>query len=54
MIDLNKAITPHSGWILLVASRINDRGEILGRGFYHGYIHVFLLEPNQAPAAKRN
>lgn len=52
MIDLNKAIVPHSGWILLVASRINDKGEILGRGFYHGYIHVFLLEPNQAPAAR--
>jgi probable HAF family extracellular repeat protein len=52
MIDLNQAIVPHSGWILLVASRINDKGEILGRGYYHSYIHVFLLEPNQAPAAR--
>jgi probable HAF family extracellular repeat protein len=50
MIDLNKAIVPHSGWTLLVASRINDRGEILGRGYYQNYIHVFLLEPDQAPA----
>jgi probable HAF family extracellular repeat protein len=50
MIDLNKAIVPHSGWTLLVASRINDRGEILGRGYYHSYIHVFLLKPDQGPA----
>jgi probable HAF family extracellular repeat protein len=52
MIDLNKAIVPHSGWTLLVASRINDKGEILGRGYYHNYIHVFLLKPDQAPAGK--
>jgi probable HAF family extracellular repeat protein len=50
MIDLNKEIGPHSGWTLLVASRINDRGEILGRGYYHNYIHVFLLEPQQGAA----
>ena len=51
MIDLNKAITPHSGWLLMVASRINDKGEILGRGFYKGYIHVFLLQPDPAATA---
>jgi probable HAF family extracellular repeat protein len=43
--DLNKLIDPHSGWRLLVASRINDKGEILGRGFYDGHIHAFTLEP---------
>jgi probable HAF family extracellular repeat protein len=43
--DLNDVIDPHSGWRLLVASRINDKGEILGRGYYKGHIHVFTLEP---------
>jgi probable HAF family extracellular repeat protein len=45
MYNLNDAIEPHSGWILMVASRINDAGEIAGRGFYHGAIHAFLLQP---------
>jgi probable HAF family extracellular repeat protein len=50
MINLNQLIAPHTGWLLLVASRINDKGEILGRGYYHGYIHAFVLKPNQAGA----
>lgn len=45
MTDLNKLIAPKSGWLLLVASRINDHGEIAGRGFYQGVIHAFLLQP---------
>jgi probable HAF family extracellular repeat protein len=47
IINLNQLIPAHSGWLLLVASRINDKGEILGRGYYHGAIHAFLLEPDQ-------
>jgi hypothetical protein len=43
-------ISKQAGWTLLVASRINDKGEILGRGYYKGSIHAFLLEPVQ-PAA---
>jgi probable HAF family extracellular repeat protein len=50
MVNLNKLITPNSGWLLLVASRINNRGEILGRGYFRGYIHAFMLKPDQ-PAA---
>jgi probable HAF family extracellular repeat protein len=46
LINLNQTIPSHSGWTLLVASRINDRGEIVGRGYFHGYIHAFLLEPD--------
>jgi probable HAF family extracellular repeat protein len=46
MVNLNKLIAPNSGWLLLVASRINNRGEILGRGYFHGYIHAFVLEPD--------
>jgi probable HAF family extracellular repeat protein len=45
MLNLNKAIDPQSGWRLLVASRINDKGEIAGRGFFHGSIHAFVLVP---------
>ena len=48
MYDLNLAIPPHSGWRLLVASRINSSGEIAGRGFYQGAIHAFLLQPAAA------
>jgi probable HAF family extracellular repeat protein len=50
MINLNQLIAPHTGWLLLVASRINDKGEILGRGYFHGYIHAFVLEPNPVRA----
>jgi probable HAF family extracellular repeat protein len=45
LLNLNQAVPPKSGWLLLVASRINDRGEIAGRGFFHGSIHAFLLQP---------
>jgi probable HAF family extracellular repeat protein len=45
LVDLNTLVDPHSGWRLLVASRINDKGEILGRGYYKNYIHAFVLEP---------
>ncbi len=47
IINLNQLLPAHSGWLLLVASRINDKGEILGRGYYHGSIHAFLLEPDR-------
>jgi probable HAF family extracellular repeat protein len=49
MVNLNQMIAPGSGWLLLVASRINNRGEILGRGYFRGSIHTFLLEPDQTP-----
>jgi probable HAF family extracellular repeat protein len=45
MVNLNKLIAPDSGWTLLVASRINDNGEIIGRGYFHHAIHAFMLEP---------
>jgi probable HAF family extracellular repeat protein len=45
MIDLNKLVAPDSGWKLLVASRINDNGEIVGRGYFHRTIHAFMLQP---------
>jgi probable HAF family extracellular repeat protein len=48
MINLNKLIAPNSGWTLLVAWRINDKGEIIGRGYFHRSIHAFMLQPDQA------
>jgi probable HAF family extracellular repeat protein len=48
MINLNKLIAPNSGWMLLVASRINDNGEIIGRGYFHRTTHTFMLQPDQA------
>jgi probable HAF family extracellular repeat protein len=48
MINLNKLIPPNSGWRLLVAWRINDKGEIIGRGYFHRSIHAFMLQPDQA------
>lgn len=45
--NLNALIPAHSGWLLLVASRINDSGEILGRGYHNGAVHNFLLIPEQ-------
>ena len=47
IVNLNKLIPPNSGWTLLVASRINDKGEIIGRGYLHRAIHAFLLQPDQ-------
>jgi probable HAF family extracellular repeat protein len=46
IINLNQLIPANSGWLLLVASRINDKGEILGRGYFHGNVHTFLLQPD--------
>jgi hypothetical protein len=53
MINLNKLIAPNSGWTLLVASRINDNGEILGRGYFHRSIHTFILRPETRPRVDR-
>ena len=52
MINLNKLVAPNSGWNLLVAWRINDNGEIIGRGYFHRTIHAFMLQPDQAPNKK--
>jgi probable HAF family extracellular repeat protein len=54
MINLNKLLAPNSGWTLLVASRINDHGEIIGRGYFRGYIHAFTLEPDPPLGTNRS
>jgi probable HAF family extracellular repeat protein len=45
MKDLNDLIAPNSGWVLNVASGINDAGQIAGWGTFHGQEHGFLLSP---------
>lgn len=50
MYDLNSLIDPQSGWELIEATSINDRGQITGYGLFEGRPRGFLLSPNQAAA----
>jgi len=43
--DLNSLIPADSGWELLLASAINDAGQIVGAGLFNGKTHAFLLTP---------
>jgi len=45
MLDLNKLIRPHSGWVLNTATDINLWGQIVGEGTRNGEPHGFLLTP---------
>ena len=42
MIDLNSLLPAGSGWTLDEATAINDRGQIVGEGYYHGVECGFL------------
>jgi hypothetical protein len=54
MRDLNALIPADSGWILEVASSINDRGEIVGCGDHGNTQNAgFLLRPIAEPKAAR-
>jgi len=53
MTDLNNLIPPNSGWTLLEAKGINERGEIVGTGVIQGEEHAFLLIPNGGGADSR-
>ena len=48
--DLNALIAPGSGWFLTGAFSINDRGQIVGDGFYNGKYSAFLLQPIPEPS----
>ena len=49
---LNKLLTdPLSGWDLLDAYDINDKGQIVGFGTYDGQTRAFLLTPVETPAS---
>jgi len=45
MIDLNSLLLPHSGWELLSATAINNKGQIVGSGRIHDVEHAYLLTP---------
>jgi probable HAF family extracellular repeat protein len=45
--DLNDLISADSGWILLFADGINDRGQIAGTGLLNGDVRSFLLTPTR-------
>jgi uncharacterized membrane protein len=49
MIDLNDSLPLDSGWILLSAEDINDRGQIVGYGIKGGKLRGFLLTPTAQP-----
>jgi probable HAF family extracellular repeat protein len=44
--DLNTAIPANTGWQLIGAIAINDRGEIVGNGTLNNEFRAFLLTPN--------
>ena len=43
--DLNTLLLPNSGWVLEVASAINDCGQIVGTGYFKNEMRGFLLTP---------
>jgi probable HAF family extracellular repeat protein len=51
-IDLNTVIPSDSGWELLYALEINNRGEIVGAGIFNGALHAYVLIPQPTPRAR--
>lgn len=47
MTNLNDWISATSGWVLLNAMSINDTGQIVGTGLYHGALHAFMLDESK-------
>jgi probable HAF family extracellular repeat protein len=45
MIDLNSLLPLFSGWVLIEASGVNDRGQITGYGLLNGEERAFRLDP---------
>jgi|SRR5579884_32298 len=45
MVDLTALLPPHSGWKLISANHINDRGQIVGSGTLNDVEHAYLLTP---------
>ena len=52
MKQLGGLLPPNSGWQLLEANDINDRGEIVGMGRINGEDHAYLLTPLTCSAAE--
>lgn len=45
MLDLNSMLASGSGWELTEAYGINDAGQIVGSGLFHGQVSAFRLDP---------
>jgi probable HAF family extracellular repeat protein len=45
MRDLSSLIPAASGWVLIRARNINDKGQIIGQGMHGNQLHAFLLTP---------
>lgn len=43
--DLNSLIPANTGWVLIRATAINDKGEITGTGNYNGHTRAFVISP---------
>ncbi|WP_166481650.1 DUF3466 family protein [Scytonema sp. UIC 10036] len=50
--NLNNSIDPNSGWSLVEARAINNKGEIVGYGTYNNQTRAFLLQPTNMTASK--
>lgn len=51
MHDLNALIDPASGWFLVDAYSINNKGQITGNGLFNGEARAFLLTPTSISSA---
>ncbi len=49
VLDLNERIPVTSGWTLTEARGVNDHGQIVGQGLFHGQPQAFLLTPHSGP-----
>jgi probable HAF family extracellular repeat protein len=47
VINLQDQIPANSGWVLLAATGINDKGQIAGFGLYNNEVHDFILTPTK-------
>jgi probable HAF family extracellular repeat protein len=50
MIDLNSLLPPGSGWVLISAYDVNDKGQITGDGRHDGRERAFRLNPQPGPS----
>jgi len=51
--DLNALIPRNSGWQILHANAINDKGQIVGDGLHNGLKRAFVLTPTGVPFPKK-
>jgi uncharacterized membrane protein len=49
VVNLNDLVPAGSGWHLVSADDINDRGEITGTGYIATEMHAFFLSPRMPP-----